>query len=247
MVAQYTTSWFHSFLTNSASSAAEIVPILLDLTGSQSVVDLGCGLGVWLREFARQGLTDIVGLDGDYVERDALLISRECFVPHDLVRPLKLDRSFDLATCLEVAEHLPESSAEGLVKSLVSLAPIVFFSAAIPAQGGTNHINEQWPEYWAQLFASHDYLLVDAVRPRIWNNPAIDFWYAQNAVLYVRRDVLAKKELLRREWAQQRPLSLVHPRLFLRTQQMLESTLDFRLRRLAQRINQVARSWLRAD
>ena len=63
-----------------------------------------------------------------------------------------LERKFDLAISLEVAEHLKSSSSEDFVQSLTTLAPMILFSAAIPHQGGLHHINEQWLEYWGDLF-----------------------------------------------------------------------------------------------
>jgi hypothetical protein len=61
-------------------------------------------------------------------------------------------RTFDLAICLEVAEHLPPEAAEGFIDSLTRLAPVVLFSAAITFQVGNQHLNGQWPDYWATLF-----------------------------------------------------------------------------------------------
>jgi hypothetical protein len=51
--------------------------------------------------------------------------------------------------------------------SLVSRGPVIVFSAAIPYQGGTNHTNEQWPEYWARHFSAKGYVPVDCVRRQI--------------------------------------------------------------------------------
>lgn len=76
-------------------------------------------------------------------------------------------RNFDLAVSLQVAEHLPPSSAKGFIDSLAKLAPVVLFSAAIPLQAGAEHLNEQWPEYWAALFKTHDYLPIDCIRGRM--------------------------------------------------------------------------------
>ena len=52
---------------------------------------------------------------------------------------------YELAVCLEVAEHLNESSADNLILQLTNLANRVLFSAAIPGQGGLHHVNEQPP------------------------------------------------------------------------------------------------------
>jgi hypothetical protein len=128
-----------------------------------------------------------------------------------------LDRTFDLAISLEVAEHLPEEAADAFVESLTRLASVVLFSAAAPYQGGEHHVNERWPVYWAERFATHGYLSVDCIRRRIWANPAVEWWYAQNAFLYVERGRLESGPALKREYEAAGPdaLPLVHPRQFL--------------------------------
>ncbi len=151
------------------------------------MIDVGCGQGTWLSVFAEYGATDVNGIDGDYVDRDRLEIPADRFHGQDLSRPLAVERTFDLAVSLEVAEHLPEVACDGFVESLTRLAPVVLFSAAAPYQGGQNHVNEQWPEYWAERFARHGYLPVDCLRRRVWANPDVEWWYAQNALLFVAR------------------------------------------------------------
>jgi len=124
---------------------------------------------------------------------------------------------FDLAMSLEVAEHLPPASAPVLVDSLVSHAPVVMFSAAIPFQGGEHHVNEQWPEYWASLFHERGFWVVDCLRREIWSHPAVNWWYAQNLLLFVEAEYLRNHPRLLREHALtgRRQLSLVHPRKYL--------------------------------
>ena len=187
----------------------------MELVGPSSVVDLGCGIGTWLAVFRRHGVDDVLGVDGEWVPLDSLEIPRERFVAARLDRPLRLDRRFDLAVSLEVAEHLPESAAKQLVASAVALAPCVLFSAAIPHQGGRQHVNEQWLEYWAERFSDHRYVVVDSIRPRVWSNESVAYWYRQNAVLYVHEDTLASTPALPRERERTvvTMLSVVHPEL----------------------------------
>jgi hypothetical protein len=118
---------------------------------------------------------------------------------------------------MEVAEHLPESRAASFIKSLTSLGPVILFSAAIPYQGGDGHINEQWPGYWAELFARSGFLAIDCIRPRIWDNEQVAYYYAQNSVIYVNRDRLDDYPLLRQEYERNpsSPRPLVHPRKWL--------------------------------
>jgi len=182
----YTPSFFNFQSAGSLASARAILPYVMELIRPKSVIDVGCGTGEWLSVFQELGVPVVRGVDGDYVERSRLRIAPECFIPHDLSKPLALAETFDLAMSLEVAEHLPESAAANFVKTLVQLAPVVLFSAAIPFQSGTGHINEQWPEYWAELFANHGYSAYDCIRGRFWNHPEVSAWYAQNTLLYVR-------------------------------------------------------------
>jgi hypothetical protein len=137
----------------------------------------------------------------------------------DLTQPLALNRRFDLVVSLEVAEHLPPEAAEVFVQSLTGLGSVILFSAAIPFQGGTHHVNERWPRYWTELFAKRGFRAIDCVRPRLWNNPRVDLCYAQNTYFVVDQSGLER-------WPQlaaaakvlpDPPLDLVHPRLFLQS------------------------------
>jgi len=171
----------------SSRSATEIVPKLIELLGAKSVIDIGCGNGTWLDVFQRCGIEDILGVDGDYVDRATLQIQPDRFRSPALGRPLDLGGRFDLAICLEVAEHLPEDRADTFIDSVTRHAPVVLFSGAIPGQGGTHHVNEQWPQYWANRFAERGYLAFDVIRPLLWDNPNVAWWYAQNAILYAQK------------------------------------------------------------
>src|SRR5690606_11269946 len=134
-----------------------------------------------------------------YVNRAQLEIDPADFQPADLTRPPQLDQRFDLAMSLEVAEHLPAAAADSFVSLLTSTADCVFFSAAIPGQGGVSHLNEQPHRYWAEKFARRGYLQLDPVRPRIWQNPDVYRFYSQNAFLFVRAEVVAADPRLQAE------------------------------------------------
>jgi hypothetical protein len=204
-------------LRAAAGSEAEAYLAERRRRGERVVVDLGCGAGIWLETFALHGIDDYVGVDGPWVPRDALRFPQERFVAERLDQPLNLGRRFDLAVALEVAEHLPEHRAEAFVRNVVEHAPCVLFSAAIPHQGGTDHLNEQWPDYWAERFATHGYVAVDGIRPRIWSNPDILHFYRQNVLVFATQELIAARPLLARdrECTADGQLSLVHPELML--------------------------------
>jgi len=122
----------------------------------------------------------------------------------------------DLVVSLEVAEHLPANSADTFVETLTKLAPVILFSAAIPFQGGSNHQNERWPDYWAEKFSRHGYCIIDCLRRKLWENKSVQTCYAQNLFLFVRSDYLHAKPQFQ-AWCNPDPtqLSVIHPNLYL--------------------------------
>src|SRR5215813_14010537 len=97
MATAYDRAFFSFVAEDSLRSARAIVPIVMDLLAPRSVLDVGCGPGAWLREFAESGVGVIRGIDGDYVERGQLLIDPAFFVAGDLTAPIALERKYDLA------------------------------------------------------------------------------------------------------------------------------------------------------
>jgi SAM-dependent methyltransferase len=196
----------------SLSSADVVVPAVCNMVRPTSVVDVGCGLGTWLAAVMRAGVDDVLGLDGIHVSLDDLMIPPDRFRPADLSQPFHLPRAFDLAISVEVAEHLPPTSADAFVRSLTDLAPAILFSAAVPHQGGWHHLNEQWPQYWAEIFATRNFFPSDCLRERFWDHPSVRWWYAQNMIMYLAADHWLWKTCRRSAY----PLrALVHPENYL--------------------------------
>ena len=213
----YPSRFFECIIEGSRLSAQEIVPLVLELVQPRSVVDVGCGLGTWLSVFKGHGVDEILGIDGDYVDRSKLEIPEERYLAFDLKTPLRMSRKFDLVVSLEVAEHLPGEYAGIFVDSLTRLGPVILFSAAIPFQGGTRHVNEQWPEYWRKYFQEKEYVAVDCLRRKIWRNENVEWWYAQNTLMFVRRGHLERCPSLKEESENTAisQLSIVHPKKYL--------------------------------
>ncbi len=145
-----------------------------------SVLDLGCGQGTWLKALLEMGATDILGVDGVRISEEELLFPREDFHLHDLREPLRLSRRYDMALCLEVAEHLELEHAPVIVKSLTEHADKIWFSAACPNQPGQGHVNRQWPGFWQDLFNQQGFTCVDWPRWALWAVDEIEPWYRQN-------------------------------------------------------------------
>ena len=206
-------------------SARVIVPLVLELVPARSVVDVGCGRGAWLSVFREHGVEQIAGLDGDHVNRERLLIDPALFDAVDLSQAFDAGGPYDLAVCLEVVEHLPAAAGPAIVAELTRAAPVVLFSAALPGQGGTDHVNERWPRYWEQLFDRHDYVRVDCIRRSICYDTRVKWWYRQNVTIYASHDAVARHAPLRAALSADpaAPLEWVHVKVFER-QLMASST-----------------------
>jgi SAM-dependent methyltransferase len=216
---KYDQSFYEKRHARTLYSARNVLSkVVWRLPALDSAVDLGCGVGTWLSVLNEYGAGDIQGIDAPWVDTTLLEVPSECFLPTNLEEKIRLDRRFDLAISLEVAEHLPACSASTFVETLTHLSDFVLFSAAIPHQGGREHINEQWPDYWAALFKEQGYRVLDFVRAEIWDDEQVLTCYRQNTLFYVREDRLAEVQLSETERSRQgMPLSVVHPRSFVKS------------------------------
>lgn len=181
----YSRDFYEGQSTSSFDAGAAMLPPVLSLVRPSSMIDIGCGVGTWLAAAEALGVPRLVGVEGPWVTPRQLKSERIVLVTHDLERPLPVSESFDLAMSVEVAEHLSAGRAEALVAELCARAPVVLFGAAIPGQGGVNHINEEWQSVWAARFAALDFQSVDLLRPTFWQRSEIPVHYRQNTLLYV--------------------------------------------------------------
>jgi Methyltransferase domain len=209
---------FLDYAANTSDYAARKVIAALQVLGPiDSILDIGCARGTWLRAWSQAGASEICGVDGHYADTGSLLIDRRHFVPTDLTAELKLGRQFDLVESLEVAEHLPESASGAFVASLVHHSRgLVLFSAAPPGQGGEHHINEQPYDYWRNHFRAWGYRAVDWVRPRLAGDRMVSFWYRYNVMLYVSDQLMSRlpDEVRQRAVPNDKPIADIAPLLF---------------------------------
>lgn len=212
----YNKAFYLNQMNESKKSAREIIPMLFDIYKPNSVIDVGCGTGAWLSEFKNAGVENVLGMDGDYVNRELLMIDKNEFLAQDLNGDFgdKINNKFDMAMSLEVAEHIEYKNAKKFVKSIINFSDFILFSAAIPYQGGTEHINENWIEYWSTLFREYDFYPIDYFRDKIWSNTNICWWYRQNIMIYVRKDKI-EKFIPGYDFEKELPKTYIHPELFL--------------------------------
>lgn len=202
----YDNLFYKEMSKSSMSSARFLVPFLMENLEFSSVIDIGCGDGQFVGQFIQHGIPNVKGIEGKWI-LDSLDKSAATWLEiADLTEELIFDSRFDLAICLEVAEHLEEEYADTLIRNLTSASDIVVFSAAIPGQGGTNHVNLQYPIYWAKKFAKHGYFVAWDPRKSLWGNKEVAPWYQQNCLVYKKCEDV-NKDLVT-------PPSLKHPEIF---------------------------------
>jgi len=181
----YNNNFHNVHFQNSINSANELIPLFLNYFKPKSVLDIGCGLGAWLSIFERNQC-EVFGIDGNYVKPKDLVIDQNKFKAYDLNTPYNLEKKFDLVISLEVAEHIYPKNAKIFIDSMCLHSDIVLFSAAVPGQEGTLHFNEQYNDYWINLFSQNGYQCIDFLRHKIWNNNKISWWYRQNILIFIK-------------------------------------------------------------
>lgn len=191
----------HSF--EGAKKALDI--IFSDGFLPKSLIDVGCGAGFWLLAASKCGVTKIQGIDG--IKADQLMIDDSYILVADLSKDYSdlFSEKYDVALCLEVAEHLGEKYATNFIKNLVELSDTILFSAAIPGQPGQHHVNCQWPDYWQAKFNEHGFYCDDSIRWEIWTKFDIEPWYKQNIFIAQRDSNRAGNE--------PRILPVIHPEM----------------------------------
>jgi SAM-dependent methyltransferase len=196
----------HSQNIHTLHAPTVIFPLINEVYKPNSILDVGCGMGTWLKIISDSGIEDFLGIDGIEVANDDFFVSKEKFQKYDLTTSWSINRKFDIVLCLEVAEHLPHNSASNFIKALTNHSDTIFFSAACPNQPGQGHINCQSIEYWQQLFNEHGYACFDEIRPMIWNEKFPEWWYKQNMFVAKKDENNSGKEDVL--------LSIIHPDFF---------------------------------
>jgi Methyltransferase domain len=162
----YNDSYFAAEEAWTKPSAREVVDIVLKSFSPKSLVDVGCGSAVYLHFFQAAGI-EIKGYEGSMAAIQRAAVNKSFIEQCDLTQPIQSSRTYDMAICFEVAEHLPSASADVLVKSLSGLSSLILFSAAQPGQGGVDHINEQPWTHWADKFKAQGYVLDEAMTAKL--------------------------------------------------------------------------------
>lgn len=186
----YDEEYYNNVIEAVANRSAEVmVQSIIDQFNPQSIIDVGCGTGALLERFQNNGCK-VIGLEYS----DAALAICDARG----VRALKYDiekgempdlGKYDVAVSVEVAEHLPQACADSYVRLLTSLSGVIVFTAAPPGQGGTDHVNEQPPEYWISKFFEHGFEYSSIISNRwrdAWKSSGkVELWYHMNLLVFL--------------------------------------------------------------
>jgi hypothetical protein len=210
----YDEEFFDQHFIESSSSARYMLEELYRISCPKSVADFGCGIGAWLAAAGSLGSEQLFGFDGPWVNQSRLADPRIAFSAVDFSGEISLPGRFDLALSVEVAEHLPEARSDWFVDTLCRASDVIVFGAAVPGQGGLDHINEQWPSYWVQKFRVRGYLPIDLFRSKVWNDEKIAWYYRQNTFLYIKNGSVLSALIDLPIMTEDAMIDVVHPTLF---------------------------------
>lgn len=191
MVTEDPKLWEHRRRIHYIQIQAALLAVFTHFGKPLSFLDVGCGLGYTVRMAALLGIPS-VGVD--IMLKDPPITFQNGMLAHaDLQKPLAiLGTKFEYVWCTEVAEHLPEESADGLVASLCFNAiNRIIFTAAPPGQKGAGHVNLKSQVWWCGKFEKRgwDFNAEDTISIRqLWDSVCGRArWYPNNVQIFTKR------------------------------------------------------------
>lgn len=143
-----------------------------------SVMDAGCAMGFLVEKLREKGV-EANGIDiSEYAISEVHESVRDFCRVGSVAEPF--DKKYDLITCVEVLEHLPQDDAERAVANFCLHSDRILFSSTPLDYKEATHFNVQPPEVWSELFAKQGFF-----RDVDFDASFLTPW----AVLYVKRDL----------------------------------------------------------
>ncbi len=159
-----------------------------------SVIDYGCGIGVYLESALSKGITKLKGFDigGEYVKK----YTENCVQPFieylDCTKPI-LTEKYDCVISLETGEHIETQFSEAFIQNIINSTDTfgtILYSAAQPGQGGTGHINCQTKDFWISIFNKHGFVYdenLTRVITEAWSNLKAPVYIINNLIVLKRK------------------------------------------------------------
>jgi glycosyltransferase involved in cell wall biosynthesis/predicted O-methyltransferase YrrM len=187
----YDERFFDQYMQIGPTDYEAIAKVIHENLTFDSVLDVGCGPGLILNHLHSHGYTAL-GIEGSSaaIQKAPNTIASQ-IMQADLTTWQAPGPATDLVICSEVAEHLDAEHADKLVETITTLAKdVVFLTAAIPGQGGHDHVNEQPNSYWIKKMRMRGFRFnawkTDTVRAALSRSVKTLHWFSNNAMIFER-------------------------------------------------------------
>lgn len=180
---------FHKSIENDEyPQAVRVGEYISTFLKPSSFLDFGCSTGLYLREVQIK-MPDIhaVGFEFSKEAVDSALCNY--VLQADLTNPVEIERIPNtLGLCLEVLEHIEDKYWRQVLENMTRSCDKIIFSAAVPGQGGTGHINCRPKIDWIKRFHELGWVVdLDASRHLI-NYMQQGYhmgWFSNNAMVLI--------------------------------------------------------------
>lgn len=195
----WTSEMYTEHLPEEVAFDEGLAKCVLDFCTPKKVLDLGCGLGYFVKYFRDKGI------DAWGVEASDLGVSFQApgyQIQQDISRSFDLKEKYDLAVCLEVVEHIPREFENIVFDNIVRhMSRYLLFSGATPGQQGTGHVNERQESYWFSHLVRRGLILrhCESINARLsstlsWYTKNVSIWELVPIVLCDSNNLIADKD-----------------------------------------------------
>lgn len=152
---EYTKEYYQSINKTEIAQAKAIAKRITELYNPKSVIDIGCGTGLYLSPFT----CDKCGVDisPNAFDQEVLMVDRGLVSIDDLRVPRNVYLTYDVTICFEVLEHIGSEYADILVDNISQYSNTIILTASPPGQAGLNHVNCQPQKYWDEKFEARGF------------------------------------------------------------------------------------------
>lgn len=184
----YTRDFHKSIENDEYPQAQRLAEYIRRFAQPKNFIDFGCSSGLYLREI-KKNMPQVRSLGYEFSKDAVDMALCEDVIQFDLTAPLKTDKLPDtLGLCLEVLEHIDDSNWKPVLENITNHCDILIFSAAVPGQGGTGHINCRNKIDWIYRFHTLGWIVdLDATKHMLGHmkNGYHMGWFAWNAMILV--------------------------------------------------------------